>query len=124
MKLGIDLGSSTAKVVILSEKNRLEYKKYIRHNGRVKQTLQKILTDLKAQYADRSFTVSVTGSAGMGLAGRINLPFTQEVIALSKAIRTLYPEIGAFIELGGEDAKIVLFSAHQAPEMKMSRYTI
>ncbi len=120
MKLGIDLGSSTAKVVILTEQNELKFKMYKRHNGRIKETLLNILNQLIPQYAEQQFTLNITGSAGMGLAMRIELPFVQEVIALSKAIRTLYKEITTFIELGGEDAKIVLFSEHQAPEMKMN----
>ncbi|RLD16815.1 2-hydroxyglutaryl-CoA dehydratase, partial [candidate division KSB1 bacterium] len=107
MELGIDLGSSTAKVVILKNK-QLQYKKYIRHNGRVKETLREILTFLNSRYRGVSFSVLITGSAGMGLASRTNLPFGQEVIALSKAIRTFYPDVFTFIELGGEDAKIVL----------------
>ena len=119
MELGIDLGSSTAKVVILKNK-QLQYKKYIRHNGRVKETLREILTFLNSRYRGVSFSVLITGSAGMGLASRTNLPFGQEVIALSKAIRTFYPDVSTFIELGGEDAKIVLFRKHQAPEMKMN----
>ena len=119
MELGIDLGSSTAKVVLLNN-NQLMYKKYIRHNGRVKETLQEILTALKPLYAGQSFSVLMTGSAGMGLASRTGIPFGQEVIALSKAIRTFFPQVSTFIELGGEDAKIVLFREHQAPEMKMN----
>ena len=119
MQLGIDLGSSTAKVVIL-ENQRLLYKKYIRHNGRVKETLQEILTSLESQYRGQSFSVLMTGSAGMGLASRTGIPFGQEVIALSRTIRTFFPQVSTFIELGGEDAKIVLFRPHQAPEMKMN----
>ena len=120
MKLGIDLGSSTAKVVLLSNEKALLFKTYIRHNGKVKETLQNILQQLHPEYAEQSFTINITGSAGMGLADRIKLPFVQEVIALSKTIRTFYSDFSTFIELGGEDAKIVLFSEHQAPEMKMN----
>ncbi len=120
MKLGIDLGSSTAKVVLLSKDNVLQFKTYIRHNGKVKETLQNILQQLPPEYTEQRFTINITGSAGMGLAERIHLPFVQEVIALSKTIRTFYKEFSTFIELGGEDAKIVLFSEHQAPEMKMN----
>ncbi len=120
MKIGIDLGSSTAKVVILSDQNDLEFKVYTRHNGQVKDTLLHILRQLLPEYGQESFTVNITGSAGMGLAARISVPFVQEVIALSKAIRSFYREISTFIELGGEDAKIVLFSKNQTPEMRMN----
>lgn len=82
--------------------------------------MQTVLQQLHPEYAEQSFTINITGSAGMGLADRIKLPFVQEVIALSKTIRTFYSDFSTFIELGGEDAKIILFSEHQAPEMKMN----
>ncbi|VAX18325.1 Activator of (R)-2-hydroxyglutaryl-CoA dehydratase, partial [hydrothermal vent metagenome] len=120
MKLGIDLGSSTAKVVILNDKYNLEFKKYERHNGKVKETIINTLTELKNKYPNTRFDILMTGSAGMGLASRINIPFEQEVIALTTAIRKFFPEASTFIELGGEDAKIVLFRAGASPEMKMN----
>ena len=120
MKLGIDLGSSTAKVVVLNDRFNLEFKKYERHNGKVKETILKTLKDLAKKYPKERFEVLMTGSAGMGLASRINVPFEQEVIALTQAIRKFYPEVSTFIELGGEDAKIVLFRPGASPEMKMN----
>ncbi len=120
MKLGIDLGSSTAKVVVLNDENILEFKKYERHNGKVKETILNTLSALIEKYPNTQFKILMTGSAGMGLASRVNLPFEQEVIALTKAIRTFYPEVATFIELGGEDAKIVLFRKGASPEMKMN----
>lgn len=120
MKLGIDLGSSTAKVVVLNDKYNLEFKKYERHNGKVKETLINTLTELKIKYPNTQFDILMTGSAGMGLASRINIPFEQEVIALTSAIKKFYPEVSTFIELGGEDAKIVLFRPGASPEMKMN----
>ncbi len=120
MKLGIDLGSSTAKLIVLNNRNELRYKTYRRHNGKVKETLENILSELPENLRQEQFTITMTGSAGMGLASRINIPFSQEVIALTKASRVLYPETSTFIELGGEDAKIVLFAEGQAPEMKMN----
>jgi len=82
--------------------------------------IQNILQQLPPEYAEQRFTINITGSAGMGLAERIHLPFVREAIALSKTIRTFYKDFSTFIELGGEDAKIVLFSEHQAPEMKIN----
>ncbi len=120
MKLGIDLGSSTAKVVVLNDENKVEFKTYERHNGKVKETILNTLNKLKEKYPNTSFDTLMTGSAGMGLASRIDLPFQQEVIALTKAIRTFYPDVATFIELGGEDAKIVLFRKGSSPEMKMN----
>jgi predicted CoA-substrate-specific enzyme activase len=120
VKLGIDLGSSTAKIVLLNDREKLQYKTYRRHNGRVKETLLTFLSELPDKFRNEKFKIIMTGSAGMGLASRIEIPFTQEVIALTKAIRKLYPEVSTFIELGGEDAKIVLFGKNSAPEMRMN----
>ncbi len=120
MRLGIDLGSSTAKIVVLSENNIMQYKRYQRHNGRIKEMVQEMLGKLHDLYPSTKFHVQMTGSAGMGLARRIDVPFVQEVVALTEAIRTLHPDAATFIELGGEDAKIVLFHPNQAPEMKMN----
>ncbi len=120
MYIGIDLGSFTAKVVLLDEEFKLRFKKYLRHNGRVKEVLLETLNGLKDEYSGEKFKVLITGSAGMGLASRIDVPFSQEVITLTRAIRKLYPEIATFIELGGEDAKIVLFRNGVAPEMRMN----
>ncbi len=120
MNLGIDLGSSSAKVVLINQQNKLLYKKYTRHHGRVKETLLGILASIAPHYRNHSFNVLMTGSAGMGLASRTDIPFGQEVIALSKAIRTLFPQVSTFIELGGEDAKIMILRKQQAPEMKMN----
>ena len=119
-KLGIDLGSATAKVVLLSNDNKLLYKEYTRHNGRVKEVLIKALLNIKKKYSDIKFTITITGTAGMGLAKRIDLKFEQEVVALSHFVKTFYPKVSTLIELGGEDAKIVLFSKNQAPEMRMN----
>ncbi len=120
MRIGIDLGSSTAKFVALGDENQVVYKTYRRHNGKVKETLLEILSELPNEVKNEKLKILITGSAGMGLAARIDIPFTQEVIVLSKAVRTLYPDASTFIELGGEDAKIVLFKEGQTPEMKMN----
>jgi len=120
MRLGIDLGSSTAKLVVLSDENTVQFKRYQRHNGRIKEMVQDMLKELHELYPSDQFHVQMTGSAGMGLARRIDVPFVQEVVALTQAIRTLHSDVSTFIELGGEDAKIVLFHPNQAPEMKMN----
>ena len=118
--LGIDLGSSTSKVVVLDKNNNIKFKKYVRHNGKIKETLINSLKEIKNKFGNQKFTFSLTGTAGMGVAKRNNFEFVQEVIAVSKAIKTFYTQAHTLIELGGEDAKIILFEEGKTPEMRMN----
>ncbi len=106
---GIDIGSTTIKVVIIKGNKELVYSKYERHYADIKQKLQHILFDAYSILKNVEMTVMITGSGGMGIAKSIGVPFTQEVIASTKAIKTHYPETDVAIELGGEDAKITYF---------------
>ncbi len=120
-KLGIDLGSATEKVVILDNHGKLLFKRYLRHNGEIKTNLLKILQEITTEYGELwEFKIILTGTAGMGLASRIGIPFVQEVIAISNAVKSLYRGVFSLIELGGEDAKIVLFNKNFPPEMRMN----
>ena len=104
--VGIDIGSTTIKVVILNSYKELIYSKYERHYADIKQKLQHILYDAYKTLKNTELTVMITGSAGMGIAESLGVSFVQEVIASTKAIKTYHPETDVIIELGGEDAKI------------------
>ena len=109
--VGIDLGSTTIKIVCLNEKNSIIYSIYQRHLSNVRETAKimfdSFLKELKEKYGnDLQCKVSITGSSGMGIASWIDLDFVQEVIACIKSIETFIPETDVAIELGGEDAKI------------------
>ncbi|MDY3060401.1 MAG: acyl-CoA dehydratase activase-related protein [Fusobacterium sp.] len=109
--VGIDVGSTTIKIVCLNEENSIIYSIYQRHLSNVRETAKIIfdnfLKELKGKYGDDiQCKVSITGSSGMGIASWINLDFVQEVIACIKSIETFIPETDVAIELGGEDAKI------------------
>lgn len=120
-RLGIDVGSSTAKLVLLDNtNNKLLYKSYIKHNGEIEVTLLKELRKLQSFFNDTSCTVNITGTAGMGIGERAGIDFIQEVSALSKAVKFFEKDASALIELGGEDAKIVIFHENSAPEMRMN----
>lgn len=107
--VGIDIGSTTVKVVILNGNREIVYSKYERHYADIKKKLQQILHDAYKVLRDAQLTIMVTGSGGMNIANGIGAAFTQEVIAATKAIKTYYPETDVAIELGGEDAKITYF---------------
>ncbi len=107
--MGIDIGSTTIKVVILDSEKNLIYSKYERHFADIKYKLQQVLYDAYRLLKNVELNVMITGSAGMGIAQRMGVPFTQEVIAATEAINTYHPETDVVIELGGEDAKITYF---------------
>ena len=117
-KLGIDIGSTTIKLIILDEHNHLIYKKYMRHFSEIYQSLHDNLILIADILQNHKFTCAITGSAGMGMASNLNMPFVQEVIACSKAVKTWIPQTDVAVELGGEDAKITYFG--NAPEQRMN----
>ncbi|MDF2877055.1 MAG: 2-hydroxyglutaryl-CoA dehydratase [Clostridia bacterium] len=116
--VGIDIGSTTIKVVILNHQKEMVYSQYERHYADIKTKLQHILFDAYKILKDTEVTVMITGSGGMGIASSIGVSFTQEVIAATKAIKTYYPEVDVAIELGGEDAKLTYFN--EGVEQKMN----
>ena len=110
LRVGIDIGSTTLKMVILDEQDNIVFKQYARHFSDIIPTFQGMAA--KAQQFLRQDLLSVifTGSAGIGVSKALGLPFVQEVIAATHAIKRLIPSTSTAIELGGEDAKITYFS--------------
>ena len=107
--LGVDTGSTTVKAVLLDEKQNIIYKRYERHFSQIKETLYTILKDMEGILKDSNVKVAITGSGGMKLAEDLGIPFIQEVLAGSKAVKYYIPHTDVAIELGGEDAKITFF---------------
>ena len=108
-RLGIDIGSTTVKIAILSDTDELLFDDYVRHRANI----QKALSDLLARAAHKLGQVQVspviTGSGGLALAGALEIPFVQEVVAVAHALKDYEPATDVAIELGGEDAKIIYF---------------
>lgn len=109
-KLGIDIGSTTIKAVVIDETGALIYSTYQRHGSRIVEKLADIMDELPLLLKGKTVKVAITGSAGMSLAESCGIPFVQEVYALSGAVRELEPETDVVIELGGEDAKILFLT--------------
>lgn len=116
--VGIDIGSTTIKTVVMDRAKNIVYKSYARHFSEIEAALRGNLASLKKIVGGREFSFALTGSAGMGVAQRLGLPFVQEVIACTAAVRSLIPQTDTVVELGGEDAKITYFGA--APEQRMN----
>lgn len=110
LSLGIDVGSTTAKVALIDDNNEMIFSKYQRHFSKVRESSIEILRELKKQIGDKRFTVAISGSAGFGISKITGLNFIQEVFATAEAVRRLIPDTDAVIELGGEDAKIIFLS--------------
>lgn len=118
---GIDVGSTTIKVVILDEQNHPLYQTYQRHFSDVKHASQKVLAEAAEKVgAETPIAFTITGSGGMGLADVLKLKFIQEVIACTKTVEKICPETNVAIELGGEDAKITFFGASLEQKMNGS----
>ena len=108
--IGIDVGSTTVKIVILNQENVVIYKNYVRHFSEVKNTLLFELKEIIKQIGDIKVKVAITGSAGLGLAQKSNIDFVQEVHSAFLSVKKYYPDTDCVIELGGEDAKIIFLT--------------
>ncbi|MDO4741592.1 MAG: BadF/BadG/BcrA/BcrD ATPase family protein, partial [Eubacteriales bacterium] len=104
--LGIDVGSTTIKIV-LTEHGRVLAERYERHLARIRPSVLAILGEYSDLLRQEPFTAAISGSAGLGLAQSASIPFVQEVYATGEAVRRLSPDTGTIIELGGEDAKVI-----------------
>ncbi|MDR0922015.1 MAG: 2-hydroxyacyl-CoA dehydratase [Lactobacillales bacterium] len=118
-RAGVDVGSTTVKLVVLTPQNETVFSKYERHFSDVKAATIKVLTEAQELLGEKSdLTMNITGSGGMGLADVLEIPFVQEVIACTKTVEEIIPETDVAIELGGEDAKITFFDG--ALEQRMN----
>ena len=109
LRIGIDIGSTTVKVVVLDEQNKLLFRSYERHYSKARERTCETLRDLRGLLAGQQVRLLITGSAGLGVAKASGLDFVQEVYATAAAVREFIPGTDAVIELGGEDAKIIFF---------------
>ncbi|MFW5999709.1 MAG: acyl-CoA dehydratase activase-related protein [Halanaerobiaceae bacterium] len=109
LRVGLDIGSTTVKIVILNEENEIVFKDYRRHFSSVRRTVDKMLEGAEDLLKKGSFALTITGSGGMQIAEKMEVPFLQEVVACSNAVTNVLPETDVAIELGGEDAKITYF---------------
>lgn len=118
--IGIDIGSTTIKVAIYDERAVLVYGAYRRHHALTTDTLATLLADIRTKLGDIKIKPNFTGSAGIGIAEQLGLPFVQEVVASATFLRKMQPDVRTFIEIGGEDAKIVFFDEQLRPQVRMN----
>ena len=109
LRVGIDIGSTTVKVVVLDENNQLLFRSYERHYSKARERACETLRSIEDMLRGQDVRLVVTGSAGLGVAKAAGLDFVQEVYATAAAVNAYIPDTDAVIELGGEDAKIIFF---------------
>ena len=115
-RLGIDIGSTTVKIAIIDETDRLLFSDYQRHYANIRETLSSLLTKALERLGDFVLSPVITGSGGLTLARHLNIPFVQEVICVASALELYAPKTDVAIELGGEDAKIIYFEGGNAEQ--------
>ena len=108
--LGVDIGSTTVKIAILDAQKVIVFSDYERHFANIQATLANLLIKAFNQHGNLSVSPVITGSGGLTLSKYMDIPFIQEVVAVSTALEDYAPHTDVAIELGGEDAKIIYFS--------------
>ena len=109
LHVGLDVGSTTVKIIVMDENLNVIYRNYKRHFSDTKNTVCNVLEELTQNYPESQFTIALTGSGAMSAAQFLNLPFIQEVVSCKRAVEKYIPKTDVVIELGGEDAKIIYF---------------
>ena len=109
LHVGLDVGSTTVKIVVFDKKLDVIYTNYTRHFSDTKNTVCHVLEDLKLRFPNSIFTIALTGSGAMSASSFLGLPFIQEVVSCKRAVEKYIPQTDVVIELGGEDAKIIYF---------------
>ena len=119
MKIGIDVGSTTLKCVVLNDDNEMIFNSYERHFSQITEKTAALLNKIKIAlevFENIPIQICISGSAGMGFAEKIGLPFVQEVYATRIAVDSIIPDADVVIELGGEDAKILFLTGENHSE--------
>ncbi len=104
--LGIDIGSTTVKVVLIRDGVQIA-QDYQRHFSQVREKAAEMVAAVAPLIGEEEVSIAISGSAGLGLSNAIGVPFVQEVFATTQVVRKLEPDASCVIELGGEDAKII-----------------
>ena len=120
LRIGIDIGSTTVNVVVLDDQNKLLFRSYERHFSKTRERALETLNSISDMLSGQRVKVTITGSAGLGVANAAGIDFVQEVYATAAAVNTYIPDTDAVIELGGEDAKIIFFGGSLEERMNGS----
>lgn len=115
--LGLDVGSTTVKLVALDRNYKILYSRYERHYADIRKTIRELINDAYGNFKNYDLKVMTTGSGGLSVSKWLNIGFIQEVVASTNAIEKFCPETDVVIELGGEDAKITYLAGQMEQRM-------
>jgi len=116
-RIGLDVGSTTAKFAVIDEQSNLVHTEYVRHNMQIYETVVQLLDAIPVK---ELVNINITGSAGMGICENTGIGFIQELIAATEVVQKLYPQIKTLIDIGGEDSKMIFFSENRIPDIRMN----
>ena len=119
-RIGLDVGSTTAKIAIVDEQCSVMYTNYLRHNTLIYETVSALLSGASAVVGIQPVAVTITGSAGMGICENTGITFIQELIAATEVIKRFYPQVKTLIDIGGEDSKMIFFTDNRMPDIRMN----
>jgi len=109
LHVGLDVGSTTVKIVVMNNNKEIIYKDYRRHFSDTRKTICDFLEEISIKYEKFNITLALTGSGALSVSNFLGVPFIQEVVACKRAVEYYIPKTDVVIELGGEDAKIIYF---------------
>ena len=118
--IGIDIGSTTLKLVVVDENYDIIFSDYRRHNTDIREALKGAYQKMFDSIGDFNMLTKITGSVGMGYAERFCIPFVQEVVASAKLIESKFSHVRTFIDIGGEDSKMIFFEEGKSPDIRMN----
>ena len=119
-RIGLDVGSTTAKIAVIDEQLNLAHTGYVRHNTQIYETVSALLSGAASVIGDEQVSLTITGSAGMGICENTGIAFIQELIAATEVVQRLYPQVKTLIDIGGEDSKMIFFSENRIPDIRMN----
>ena len=121
IRVGLDIGSTTLKAIAIDDSAKPLFTYYERHNADVLGRMEHCFGQLRQKLGEEvQYSICLTGSVAMGVAERQGLDFVQEVVAAAEYVKHCHPEVATMIDIGGEDAKIVLFEQGRAKDLRMN----
>ncbi|QZT35777.1 acyl-CoA dehydratase activase-related protein [Halosquirtibacter xylanolyticus] len=120
VKMGVDMGSTTIKAVCVDDQNEIIFSSYRRHHIGIHEALVSLLAEVNESLQNPTVSLVITGSVGMGLSEDCDIPFLQEVVSASEVIKHKFPSVSTLFDMGGEDAKLIVFENNKAPIMRMN----
>ena len=119
-RAGLDIGSTTAKIVLLDHNDTHVFSKYQRHHAKIYDTIITFLHEIIRKEGACCLDLKLTGSAALDISKRLNLPFVQEVIATNMVIKNKFPDVRTAMDIGGEDSKIIFLKNDRPPDIRMN----